>query len=148
MVSRNLNQLKFFLLLFISFFDTNATCLRLETFDQAEVKIEIKSPMDCQTKNVIYELHCTKDSLSYIGETSKTAETRFVGHLNTILQDCHSNTKTPVGQHFRSPGHSHTDIQVTPIEKIKSRNHFVRKAREAFLIDKYQLLTNGLNRKL
>ena len=73
-------------------------------------KIEIKSPIDCQTKNVIYELHCTKDSLSYICETSKTAETRFVGHLNTILQDCHSNTKTPVGQHFRSPGHSHTDM--------------------------------------
>ena len=111
-------------------------------------KIDIKTPIDCQTSNVIYELHCKKDSLPYIGETSKTAETRFVGHLNTILQDCHSNTNTPVGQHFRSAGHSHTDIEVTPIEKITSRNHFVRKAREAFLIDKHQLLTSGLNRKL
>ena len=36
MVSRNLNQLKFF------FLDTKATCLRLETFDQAEVKISPK----------------------------------------------------------------------------------------------------------
>ena len=118
------------------------------TISHSGEKIEIKSSIDCQTSNVIYELHCTKDSLAYIGETSKTVETRFVGHLNTIMQDCHANTNTPVGQHFRSVGHSQTDIQVTPIEKIKSRNHFVRKAREAYLIDKHQLLTNGLNKKL
>ena len=101
-------------------------------------------------KPKMWSMNCTakKDSLPYIGETSKTAETRFVGHLNTILQECHSNTNTPVGQHFRSAGHSHTDIQVTPFEKIRSRNHFVRKAREAYLIDKYQLLTNALNKKL
>ena len=57
-------------------------------------EIVIKSPIDCQTSNVIYELHCKKDSLPYIGETSKTAETRFVGHLNTILQECHSSWPT------------------------------------------------------
>ena len=45
-----------------------------------------------------------KDSLPYIGETSKTAEKKFVGHLKTILQECHRNTNTPVGQHFRVPG--------------------------------------------
>ena len=52
-----------------------------------------------------------QDSVPYPGETSKTAEKRFVGHLNTVLQECHSATNTPVGQHFRSAGHSHTDIQ-------------------------------------
>ena len=88
------------------------------------------------------------NSLPYIGELSKTAETRFVGHLNTILQECHENTNTPVGQHFRLPGHSHTDIQVTPFEKVKTKNPFVRKAREAYLIDKHELLTKGLNKKL
>ena len=118
------------------------------TIEHSGEQIEIKTPIDCQTKNVIYELHCKKDSLPYIGETSKTAETRFVGHLNTILLECHENTNTPVGQHFRLPGHSHTDIQVTPFEKIKTKNPFVRKAREAYLIDKHQLLTKGLNRKL
>ena len=118
------------------------------SFAHSGDKIEIKSPIDCQTQNVLYELHCKKDSMPYLGETSKTAEARFVGHLNTIIQDCHSNTNTPVGQHFRSAGHSHTDIQVTPFEKIKSRNPFVRKAREAYLIDKHELLTKGLNKKL
>ena len=41
MVSRNLNQLKFFIYLFFLLLDTNARCLRLETFDQAEVKIAL-----------------------------------------------------------------------------------------------------------
>ena len=36
-------------------------------------KIEIITPIDCQTSNVIYELHCTKDSLAYIAQWSKTA---------------------------------------------------------------------------
>ena len=118
------------------------------SFAHSGEKIQIKSPIDCQTYNVLYELHCLKDSKPYLGKTSKTAEARFVGHLGTILQDCHSNTNTPVGQHFRSAGHSHTDIQVTPFEKVKSRNPFVRKAREAYLRDKHQLLINGLNKKL
>jgi len=88
---------------------------------------------------VIYELHCMKDSQAYIGETSKTAETRCVGHLNTILQECH--TKTPVGQLLISVQQATVtqDIQVTPIVKIKSKNHLVRKVSEAPLIDKYQL---------
>ena len=46
-----------------------------------------------------------------------------------------------MSQYFRLPGHSHTDIQVTPFETIKTKNPFVRKAREAYLIDKHQLLT-------
>ena len=84
-------------------------------------EIMIRSPIDCQTTNVIYELYCKKD---------------------------HENTNTPVGQHFRLPGDSHTDIQVTPFEKVKTRNPFVRKAREAYLIDKHELQTKVLNKKI
>ena len=120
-----------------------------------EETVDIKSVIDCQTRNLLYKIDCIKQECAtsdipsiYLGETSKSAETRTVGHLNTILQDCHASTSAPVGQHFRSIGHSHTDFQVTPFEKIYSRNAHIRKAREAYLIDKYQLLTRGLNRIL
>ena len=92
------------------------------SFAHSGEEIKIKSPIDCQTTNVLYELHYLRDSLPYVGETSRTAEARFVGYLNIILQDCHTNTNTPVGRHFHSVGHSHSDIQVTSFEKIKSRN--------------------------
>ena len=70
------------------------------SFAHSGERIDIKSPIDCQDSNVLYEGHCVKDSLTYIGETSKTAEARFVGHLGTVLQECHASTNTPVGQHF------------------------------------------------
>ena len=97
-------------------------------FAHSGEKIDIISSIDCQDSNVLYEIHCVADSLTYLGETSKTAEARFVGHLVTVLQDCHASTNTPVGQHFRSVEHSRTDIQVTPFEKINLKNPLDRKA--------------------
>ena len=115
--------------------------------------IPIKSAMDCQTSNLIYEVRCLKeDSVSYFGETSKSAETRITQHLNTIIQQCHTNTSAPVGRHFRATGHDPSNLRATPFEKIYSRNPFIRKVRETswimvststysgqFISDPYQL---------
>ena len=73
---------------------------------------------------------------------------RFVGHKNSIVQACHENTKLPVGEHFREPGHSVSDFVYTPVEKILSNDVFVRKAREKLLINRLDLIENGLNKKL
>jgi len=110
--------------------------------------IPIKSFLDSQTENLLYILMCTKCLKQYLGETSKTAEERCVGHLNTILQQCHVNTKTPVSQHFMFGGHSHSDKKYIPFEKIFSRDPFVRKTRERFLINQHDLVENGLNLQL
>ena len=68
------------------------------------------------------------------------AEQRLVGHINTINLDCLEGTSAPVGRHFRDmPGHSHSDVQFTPFEKIRSRDPFIRKARERHLINVYGL---------
>ena len=88
------------------------------------------------------------DQPQYCGETGQTAEERFCGHRNTIVQQCHENTTLAVGQHFRLPGHSVSDLVFTPVEKIFSNNVFVRKVRERQLINKLGLISNGLNRKL
>ena len=88
------------------------------------------------------------DCPQYCGETGKTAEERFCGHRNTITQQCRNNTNLPVGEHFRLPGHSVSDLVFTPVEKIHSDNVFVIKVRERHLINKLDLINNGLNRKL
>merc|ERR1712080_36793 len=41
-----------------------------------------------------------------------------------------------------------SNLKITPFEKIRSRNPFIRKARESYLIDKHQLISKGLNKKL
>ena len=68
-------------------------------------EIPIKSALDCQTDNLLYVLLCKKCHQrrklpqQYLGQSAKTAEERFVGHLNTVKGNF--ETKTPVGQHFR-----------------------------------------------
>ena len=117
-------------------------------------EIPIKSAMNCQTENLLYVLLCKRCHQlrnwpqQYLGQTSKTAEERFVGHVNTVVQQCHQNTKTPVGQHFRSGPHSPADIQFTPFEKVYSRDPFVRRARETNLINKHSFVTHGMNLQL
>ena len=84
----------------------------------------------------------------YAGETGCTAEERFVGHRNTIVQACHQGTSLPVGHHFQQPGHSVSDLVFTPVERIYSNNIFVRKAREKNLINTLDLIEHGLNKQL
>ena len=56
---------------------------------------------------------------------------------------------TTVSEHFLShSNHSHTEMQLIPLEKIHSSRDSVRKARESHLIDKAMTLEpHGLNRR-
>ena len=83
----------------------------------------------------------------YCRETGQSAEKRFCGHRNTVVQTCHQNTKLAFGEHFQKAGHSVSDVCFTPVEKIYSTNVFVRKAREKHLIMN-NLYEEGLNIKL
>ena len=64
------------------------------------------------------------------------------------MQACQENTTLPVGAHFRDVGHDVTDFVFTPVEKIVSENVFVRKVREKLMINTYNLIDSGLNRRL
>ena len=118
------------------------------------VELPIRGAISCTTTNILYILTCSKggracpDHPQYCGETGKSAEERFTSHRNTITQLCHTNTTLPVGEHFRLPGHSVSDMVFMPVERIFSSNVFVRKARERNLINQLDLISNGLNRKL
>ena len=67
--------------------------------------------------------------------------------IETVVQACQATTTLPVGEHFRSAGHSVADFTFTPIEKIYG-GVFVRKAREKRLINQLNLINSGLNKKL
>ena len=55
---------------------------------------------------------------------------------------------TAVSEHFLSNHHTATDMQLIPLELIKSNRDGVRKAREAYLIERGQTLEPlGLNRR-
>ena len=53
-----------------------------------------------------------------------------------------------MGEHFQGVGHSVSDMRFTPVEKVFSNNIFVRKARERLMINKFDLIRKGMNKKL
>ena len=108
---------------------------------------EIKQQLYCNSKNVIYLLSCKrKDRGQYVGETGKTGEQRFRGHLNSVRNN--TVKTTTVGEHYRGISHSVSDMVFVPFEQVRSRDPWVRKAREEMYINNWQLITHGLNRKL
>ena len=56
-------------------------------------------------------------------------------------------TEEPSGSHFNNPGHSFHNIQGLAIEQVRSKDPFILKARENWLIKKFDCYRNGLNKE-
>ena len=54
---------------------------------------------------------------------------------------------TTVSELFLCNNHSATDMQLIPLELVKSNSDSVRKAREAYLTERGQTLAHGLNKE-
>ena len=101
--------------------------------------------------NVIYTVGCMKDTgecarlkgPQYVGCTSRAGKVRFSEHVGSVVQPCQANTRKTVGVHFRSPGHTHSQMKFLPIEKVRCRDRFVLEAREDFWIKKYEAVKSG-----
>ena len=94
-------------------------------------------------------VQCNRSNLQYIGETKRRLKDRFNEHRRAVDKTNIIKSKpTSVSKHFLShSNHSHTDMQLIPIEKIHSSRDSLRKARESHLMDKTKTLEpHGLNR--
>ena len=117
------------------------------TFTTTGEQRTIKQHLTCATPNVIYLIHCKKSSLQYIGETGRKARARFGDHRRGTC-NLHNDPHEAVPCHFRQPGHSDTDILFVPMEQLRSNRVFVRRAREAHLIERAGTIEPyGINRR-
>ena len=113
-------------------------------------KYVIKDQVNCQSKNVIYRWGCKKTNCkdhpknSYIRKTTQTLQKRFSQHRDYIKRNIITE---PSGEHFTLPGHSVSDIEGLVIEKVKSNDQYVLKAREHYYIKKFDSFRNGLHRE-
>ena len=106
----------------------------------------ISKKVDCNTSNVIYMIICTKAgcNMRYIGETERELRKRFSDHKGYI-ENKHLNTVT--GFHFNSVGHSLDNVKILIIEKVRKLDTQYRKERETYLINKFNTMYEGLNKK-
>ena len=85
-----------------------------------------------------------KKGSNYIGLSKRKFSKRFSEHRDYPKA---GKTDEPSGHHFSLPGHSVSNLQVLAIEHVKNKDPFVLKAREAFLIKKFDSFKKGLNQE-
>ena len=76
--------------------------------------------------------------------TPKIFQQRFSQHRDYVKRGIITEAS---GEHFSQPGHSVSDIQGLVLEKVKSKDPYVLKAREHFYIQKFDSYRNGVNRE-
>ena len=113
------------------------------TATHTNFSVNINAPVDCNTRDVIYCITCSKHKcrLQYIGKTDGQAKTRFGGHR----RDVENNKDCTVGRHFNLPGHSVSDMRFTIIEKVHNTDPFFLRNREKHYIQKFKTRLKGLN---
>lgn len=107
-------------------------------------KHDILMQVDCQTKNVVYCLTCNKCQEQYIGETEKTLAIRFSQHRGYVRN---RDTQKATGEHYNKAGHKISDMKITILEKLVSKDPQLRKIRESYYIQKFNTRYKGMNKK-
>ena len=109
--------------------------------------LKVKDLLHHETAGVVFSLLTTFNLI----ETKRHLSDRFGEHRRIIeksIQRRHINQPTAVSDHFSLPGHSINNIELIPLELIKSNRDGIRKAREALLISKGKTLEpHGINRR-
>ena len=99
------------------------------TFNSTGETRLINHHIDCNSKNVISVIQCNHCHKQYIGETKR----RLKDPLQPVDKQTNSSKPTTVSEHFLCNNHNATDMQLIPLELVKSNRDSVRKAREAYL---------------
>ena len=106
--------------------------------------VDINTAVNCQSKNIIYALGCNKCSEQYVGESERTLQDRFSEHKGYVANSILSKA---TGNHFNQQGHKISDMKITIIEKVHSKDPQFRKQREKMYINKMNTKYKGMNRK-
>ena len=93
-------------------------------------------------------VHCRRCNKQYLGETKRRLKDRFNEHRRPVDRPTPTSRPTAVSDHFLSDDHTTNDIELIPLELIHSSRDAIRKARDAYLIERGQTLQlKGINKR-
>jgi len=90
--------------------------------------IPIQTDCNCDTKDIIYLITCTKCNIQYVGESGQKLRDRINNHKSTIR----TGKLTPIAIHFNSNDHSIENLSVNIIETFNTNNLMHRRTREYY----------------
>ena len=85
-----------------------------------------------------------KQGTLYCGMTTRKFSVRMSEHRDYAKS---GKIEEPCGQHFSESGHSFHNLQGLAVEQVKNKDPFILKARETWLIKKFDCYRNGLNKE-
>ena len=106
----------------------------------------IKDQVDFHTENIVYLIQCYKEQCKeskYIGKSERALSERISEHRGYIFRNDKRYAK---GEHFNQPGHNLSNMKLTILEKVKSKDILYRKEREKYLIRMFNTFHKGMNR--
>ena len=108
--------------------------------------VPVEGKLNCSSKNFIYLLWSVKDpSKQYCGSSGREVRRRCGEHRRDIENDLVTKA---VPNHFHTIGSGVKDLVFVPFKKIFSSDPAVRLHFEREAINKFNLLDEGVNRKL
>ena len=84
---------------------------------------KIFSSLSCSDSNVIYLITCKKCHHQYVGETGRPFSERAKEHIRYARL----RYNQPTSLYFNSSDHTHSDLAIFPIEKVKLPDPLYRK---------------------
>ena len=102
-------------------------------------KHQIQQPLTCKSKNICYLTHCKHCNQQYTGETQLEFHLSLNNHTSYIKLNKKS---TGMVRHFGDCGVN--NIKPVILEKVRSSDPFIQKAREQFYIDVLETEINAL----
>ena len=111
---------------------------------------KILEPVNCDTENCVYYWRCVKENCvdhpetEYIGMTKRTFRKRMSEHRDYVKRDV---VTEPSGEHFTKRGHTVAELKGQVLEKVRSKDPFVLRARENLLIQRFDTFRHGLNKE-
>ena len=92
-------------------------------------RFAIKMHASCKTNNIVYLIECRRCGLQYVGESGQPLHKRMNSHRYDITHG--RIEESPVAAHFRSDGHSESDLSVCVIDRLWTEDTIRRKNRES-----------------
>ena len=111
----------------------------------SESQWKINKRVNCETRNLIYMIECSKCKDRYIGETKRSLRERLSDHRGYVSKQI---MDTATGLHFNKPGHNLSNLKVIVLEKLKTEDDNYRKEREKYFINKFNTFYKGLNKQM
>ena len=105
---------------------------------------DIQGSVDCQTQNVVYVITCSKCKEQYVGQTERTLSMRFSEHRGYVYT---KKLDKATGHHFNQAAHSLSDMRVSVLEKVHSKDPHMRETRESIYINKLNTFHKGMNKR-